>query len=153
MGEKLTVLDVYNNAESCGDHPLGIDAALLDGALTLVALGSCSCYEYEPNATYETCNSYCDSSSFALGKLADGRFIVIEESSDTSGHGCQCSGSATIHDTLDAAVANFTREERAIVQANLPDTSTDQPTQKVRDGLGRGLKTEEVDQVTQKVRE
>lgn len=45
-----------------------------------------------------------DSQSYAVCKLRDGRYGVLLESEDYTGHGCQCSGSASVHDTLDDAI-------------------------------------------------
>lgn len=47
---------------------------------------------------------YAEGSSCAIGRTRDGRYIVVEESSDTTGHGCQCSHSASIHDSLEEAI-------------------------------------------------
>lgn len=81
----ITIQSVFENA-NCSDHPITcVTKEELEGAITLIAGGHCGCNEM--NEDYETCNSYCDTESFALGRLADGRFLVVEESSDSSGHG------------------------------------------------------------------
>lgn len=80
----LSVEDVFRDADCC-DHPLQIDASILEGAKTILALGSCYCTT--PNPEYSTCGSYCDSGSFAIARLTDGRFLVVREDSDSSGHG------------------------------------------------------------------
>jgi hypothetical protein len=91
----LTVHEVFGTASSCGDHPLQIEASVLDGAETLFAASSC-CWADE-------CN--CDETgTVALAKLVDGRYLVVAESSDYTGHGCRCDGYADIYDTLEQAV-------------------------------------------------
>jgi hypothetical protein len=79
----LTFQDVYANAAKCSDHPidLGIDAEKVE---TLIAAGRCN--DHSLNVDYDTCGS-CDTESFAIGYLPDGRFVIAEESSDSSGHG------------------------------------------------------------------
>jgi hypothetical protein len=115
---KLTVENVFDAASSCGEHAPAIAAEAMVGCETLVALGSCSCFP--PGDEYPTCNSYCDSGSFALGKLSDGQFIVVWESSDTTGHGCQCGGGASLHGTLDEALElGFAGETRDLIRARL----------------------------------
>lgn len=63
---KLTAADVFANASACGDHPLQIDSSIVDGAETILALGGCCCRP--ANESYETCGSFCDSSSFAIAR-------------------------------------------------------------------------------------
>jgi hypothetical protein len=83
--EMITIQSVFSDA-SCSDHPITcVTEEELDGATTLIAGGRCNCTEM--NEDYNTCRSYCDTESFALGRLADGRYLVVEESSDSSGHG------------------------------------------------------------------
>lgn len=90
MSALMTVHDVFAKA-SCSDHPLMVDAALLEGATTLWAASSC-CWRDE-------CN--CDETgSIALARLADGRYLTVFESSDYTGHGCQCDGGADLYDSL-----------------------------------------------------
>jgi len=81
----ITIQSVFENA-SCADHPITcVTEKELEGAVTLIAGGCCNCTEMSED--YNTCGSHCDTQSFALGRLADGRFLVVEESSDSSGHG------------------------------------------------------------------
>lgn len=106
----VTVESVFAEA-NCSDHPLKIDEKVLEGVRTIVGLGACCCSTYNPE--YNTCGSYCDSGSFAVGELKDGRIIVVREDSDSSGHGCQCSGSADIFDNIDLAMRlGLTENER-----------------------------------------
>jgi hypothetical protein len=105
----LTVQEVFDDA-SCSDHPLQFAASILDKAETILALGHCGCKDL--NEAYDTCGSYCDSDSFAVARLADGRFVGVEEASDSTGHGCQCSGSAVIAETLAEVVAWLSTENR-----------------------------------------
>lgn len=112
----VTVEDVFVNA-NCSDHPLQIDEKVLEGVRTIAGLGGCGCTGM--NERYDTCGSYCDSGSFAIGELKDGRFIVVREDSDSSGHGCQCSGSADIFDNIDLALRlGLTENEREALAAN-----------------------------------
>lgn len=101
---KLTVQDVYQNASGCAHFP-EIDDDILTGAKTIYAAGKCSCTgdEWSTAADFHR-DPYCDTESFALALLANGRFLTIEESSDTTGHGCQCSGVAQFFDNLGAAI-------------------------------------------------
>lgn len=39
-----------------------------------------------------------------VAQLDDGKWLAVEEGEDTSGHGCQCSGSADIYDTEEEAI-------------------------------------------------
>lgn len=87
---------------NCGDHPVSIKEEDLEGCEVICALGRCSCNPYNEN--YYTCGSYCDSDSFAIVKLNTGKFLAMEEWSDTTGHGCQCDGAAKIFDTLQDAI-------------------------------------------------
>jgi endonuclease III len=81
---RLTVHRVFDEA-NCSYHPLTIEASVLDGAETLIAFGRCCCTSWNP--TYTTCEGYCDSESFAIARLATGKFLLVEESADNSGHG------------------------------------------------------------------
>lgn len=56
--------------------------------------------EFERNGA-GMCRGMCDTWSEAFCRLKDGRYVTAHESSDTSGHGCQCSGSVDIYDTKD----------------------------------------------------
>lgn len=52
--------------------------------LALVVESGCSCGTHREGTT---CSSLCDTWSFAVMRLKDGRFAYAQESSDTSGHG------------------------------------------------------------------
>lgn len=39
-----------------------------------------------------------------IAQLDDGKWLAVEEAEDTSGHGCQCSGSADIYDSEEEAI-------------------------------------------------
>jgi hypothetical protein len=81
----ITVQAVFDSA-NCEDHPITcVTEEDLKDAVTLIAGGGCCCFE--TNEEGKTCGSHCDSESFALGRLTDGRYVVVEESSDSSGHG------------------------------------------------------------------
>lgn len=85
-------------ANGCGDHPLDIDPAEpVDEVLYL---------RREERETWE------DSSSVALYRTG-ARFRVVRESSDSSGHGCRCAASTSIHGSLgEAMMLGLTRGER-----------------------------------------
>lgn len=75
--------------------------------------GKCCCMSYSPD--YKTCGSYCDSESFAVFKLKDGRFATFWEGSDSSGHGCQCSQNggevfATLEDAIRLGIDENARQ-------------------------------------------
>lgn len=61
-----------------------------------------------------------DNESFAIGLLSDGRYLVVMESEDSSGHGCRCSGSSSVHPTLDEALRlGLEPEQRAVAEEML----------------------------------
>lgn len=61
------------------------------------------------------CNTWCDTWSIAIFQLKDGRYILANEASDTSGHGCQCGGSVETfdckQDLINCGFSNCNREE------------------------------------------
>src|SRR5688572_10517497 len=95
----LTLQTVFDVA-SCPDHPLSSSVSHDDiaSAETLFAAGGCSCFGVTPDG--KDCGSYCDSSSFAIGRLRDGQYVLISEWSDSSGHGCQCNGTMYLGKSL-----------------------------------------------------
>lgn len=81
-------LATFEIATQCGDHR--------DGTFSEKDLGE---------VVYYGDNGADEFESVAVFKAADGNgFIVALESSDYTGHGCQCSGSATRYDSLDNAL-------------------------------------------------
>jgi hypothetical protein len=114
--QTLTIQEVYEQAASCSEHVVPLSAAEISTAETLWAAGSCSCYP--PTPMNQTCGGYCDTASFAIGRLADGRYVLIVESSDTTGHGCQCSGAVYIRETAAGVLMELDREEREALPAN-----------------------------------
>ena len=60
----------FDSANNCSDHPLGLDWSELEG-----------------HAIAYWDNGEDEFASIAVFGLPDGRFCVIEESSDYSGHG------------------------------------------------------------------
>lgn len=74
MEEALAVLHSAN----CEDHTTDVIAE--DVAEALVAARWCACFPQD-------CGTYCDTYGCAIVRLKDGQFAVIDESSDTSGHG------------------------------------------------------------------
>lgn len=100
---KVSFEDVYCWA-SCEDHPISnvLTEAEIKEVETLAAFSRCGCSEYEDP---DWCVGVCDSESFALGQLQDGRYAVVWEASDTTGHGCICDGSASVFETLETALS------------------------------------------------
>ena len=80
----ITFQTVYNEANGCSEHSLDLDEDCAT-AITIIGGGQCGCSPW--NLEYDTCGSYCDTESFAIGILPSGRFAVVYESSDSSGHG------------------------------------------------------------------
>jgi hypothetical protein len=116
--ESLTGEMVFHDIESCGDHPPSLTVDEVRGCVTLLAYGTCYCHADTPKrGQYLSCESWCDTSSMALVRLLDGRHAVFRESSDTTGHGCQCAGTALVFASLDAAKSDLTPEERALLTA------------------------------------
>jgi hypothetical protein len=93
------VEEVWRKA-NCGDHPLGLpDDLTLEGCQVFAA--------YDDGQD--------ESSSFAFVRLSDGQYLVVRESSDYTGHGCGCDGSASLHQTYeDAWMMGLTDGERAV---------------------------------------
>ena len=82
----LTFKDVYDDVAGCGDHPdTQLNDEIAAAAQTIIAMGGCN--RIAINENYDTCGSYCDTQSFAVAILADGRYAVATESSDSTGHG------------------------------------------------------------------
>jgi hypothetical protein len=67
-------------------------------------------------AWYDTAESYAEGterSGYVVFKTNDGRFAVLSDGEDYTGHGCQCSSSLTVWDNLrDALWLGLTDEER-----------------------------------------
>lgn len=79
-------LEHVEGAWDCGDcrkHPSPFQKE--DIAEVLHFGGKCCCTSFNPE--YNTCKSWCDTDSFAVLKLKDGRFATFWEGSDSSGHG------------------------------------------------------------------
>lgn len=111
---------VYSNGQ-CADHPL--PELNTETTETIIAAGRCNCHEL--NLDYTTCGSWCDTNSFAIGLLSSGKFVVVEEWSDSSGHGCQCSGSLITVDSFSEALKNLTQETREWVVEHRYDSDFD----------------------------
>ena len=67
-------------ANTCSEHHSGIETADIKSAR--YAASWCGCCD-----TPGGCGSWCDYSSVAVVELVSGEFAVIEEDSDTTGHG------------------------------------------------------------------
>jgi len=77
----LADLSVWSAATVCGSHP--IDLRQDEIVAVVGSWQGCSCEE-EGNPA---CGSYCDSSGVAIYRLRDRTYAVVDESSDTTGHG------------------------------------------------------------------
>lgn len=71
---------VIEQAAECGDHPISLDFKKED-------IGEVFWYETHCCCGPGHCGSYCDSDSTAAFKLKDGRYVLAQEGSDSSGHG------------------------------------------------------------------
>lgn len=90
----ITFEEVYGNA-NCGDHPLQIPLPV--GIKTIYSF-------WRGDGGYETeQGDSWDNESFAIGELG-GRFYVVQEWSDSSGHGCRCDGTITEWASLEEAI-------------------------------------------------
>jgi hypothetical protein len=78
----------------------------------------------EPRVTeaYELLGDYAESESAAVGQLKDGRWFAAEQSEDTTGHGCRCSGAlgfyATEEDAIRLGLSQWARDH---FQARFPE--------------------------------
>ena len=79
--EEHAIAALYG-ANACSEHHSGIDED--DIASVIAAFSGCYCEWYRDSEPY---NHHCDSMSTAVLLLKDGRYAVIHESSDTTGHG------------------------------------------------------------------
>ena len=75
---------VVESASDCGNHPITCEAFTKDDIAQVLAYRfGCSC-KGAPNTQ---CDTYCDRWSFAAMRLKNGKYVVAQEWSDTSGHG------------------------------------------------------------------
>jgi hypothetical protein len=109
LPNRLSIQDILDSALSCSDHHFSVEGLDLEGLTTIIALAR----EYGDWSTEVFPGS--DVSSFALGQLKDGRYMVVRESQDYTGHGCQCSGDMSTHTSFeDAWTFGLTQDEREI---------------------------------------
>lgn len=101
---------VVLQAAKCDSHPVHIDFTKDDVATCLLVESSCS---HGTASAGTLCRSYCDTSSESILVLKDGRYVMAHESSDTTGHGCQCSGSVDVYpDRAEFLKLGITDEQR-----------------------------------------
>jgi hypothetical protein len=93
---RLNGLAVLDGANECSDHHSGIEHD--DVAEVLYA--------------YLEEGDYAESHGAAILKLKDGTYAAVEQWEDTTGHGCQCGGEASRHDTLMEACTIGLSEEQ-----------------------------------------
>ena len=72
---------VLETTNGCGDHPVDVKADEIAKVVATRQWCSCEVGGGEP------CHSYCDSYGAAVYLLKDGKYAVVTEQSDTSGHG------------------------------------------------------------------
>lgn len=88
---------VFSGAEACEEHKTGIPWSDLDGRAIAAYM------DYEDG-----------SSGVAIFALADGRFCVVRQWEDTTGHGCQCGGEAAIYASREEALLQGINGDEAI---------------------------------------
>lgn len=71
---------VVAQASECGDHPCDVQFKKEDIQTVFYYETHCCCGPGH-------CGSYCDSDSTAAFRLSDGRYVLAQEGSDSSGHG------------------------------------------------------------------
>lgn len=76
--------------------------------LCLVWSGDDSGGDWKPGE--KTCT---ESQSYAVVRLSDGRYGLLAEGEDYTGHGCQCDSATTIHATLDELLSMGVVEDGA----------------------------------------
>lgn len=74
--------EVFDGAESCDEHKTNLSWFSLAGKAI---------------AAYMEHGDYSESNGVAVFKMDDGRFCVVEQWEDTTGHGCQCGGRTEIY--------------------------------------------------------
>lgn len=52
-------------------------------------------------AEYGNWKDYSDSTSYTVARLKDGRYGLLSESEDYTGHGCQCSAATNVYASVD----------------------------------------------------
>lgn len=75
---------ICKTATKCSDHP-GTFPPVKEWETVLGAETWCSCYSQTLESNF--CGDYCSSYGVAVVKLKNGKFLVAQESSDSSGHG------------------------------------------------------------------
>ena len=75
--------EVFDGANSCDEHKTNLSWISLAGKAIAAYMeyGDCS-----------------ESNGVAVFKMDDGKFCVVEQWEDTTGHGCQCGGTTNLYD-------------------------------------------------------
>ena len=84
----MSILDAVRavlDRANCEDHKT--DVAPEDVVEGIAAASWCYCWRPDSGRPPDDCGSYCDTQGVAIGRLRDGAFVVITESSDSTGHG------------------------------------------------------------------
>ncbi len=103
----------YDEASRCGEHTLGFSPKDVAGVLWAF-------WDADEGSDFEKRGT--DDRTVSLCCLKDGKFGVLEECEDYTGHGCQCSGSADIFDTLEKAMRlGLNAEDREKAKAALSE--------------------------------
>jgi hypothetical protein len=68
-----------------------------------------------------------ESTSYTVVRLKDGRYGLLEEGEDYTGHGCQCDASTNVYDSLDdllrLGIEEYRCEARDAIRARIEVTS------------------------------
>ena len=76
--------NVVVSASDCSNHPCDVPFTAGDIEKVYGADYGCNCGSW---LTGTNCKDYCDSWGSALFRLKSGKYVIAEESADTSGHG------------------------------------------------------------------
>lgn len=113
--KELAIAVIDQAQQDC--HPLKKDVVFDKNTIVRVHWWSrwCNCGDRD-----QMCGTYCDTGSGTIVELHDGHFVYAYEESDTSGHGCQCSGHVELFDSLaDLIACGLTNSNRERIVAEM----------------------------------
>lgn len=100
MSTKIDDLrSTYESLASCCLHEPQWSPDDVADVLCAVWRGEDTGEQWKPGE--KTCT---ESQSYTVVKLADGRYGLMEESEDYTGHGCQCGSTTAVYATLDELI-------------------------------------------------
>jgi len=93
----------------------------VDAAEVLCSIQSSSDHEPWTDCTvpadgYSSWKDATESNSYTVARLKDGRYGLLAESEDYTGHGCQCDAAANVYDTLDDLLQFGVEEWQAVAR-------------------------------------